>query len=327
MRLSIVIPNYNYADYVGKAIESALAVDWPEVEVIAVDDGSTDGSAEVIRSFGNRIQAVYQQNATQRVACNVGYSMSTGEAVMFLDSDDMVDPSIMQEVARVWRPGLSKVQVQMMRVNSEGRPMNSVFPAFNPMPTPEKITAWFRETSAYPTPPGSGNIYARSFLDKLFPLDDSCGSFSDSACLAAAPLLGDVETIPKPLVSYRVHGRNDSSLTKDPSRFVREILRAHARCSYAFRQTGDLDTDCELLLLKSLEVLQFRVAARRLEPDAQPLKRDSWLRLLSDCVRLPWLFPAATRKARLIVGVWGLLTLLTPRTIAGKLIALRYNRG
>src|ERR1700712_2880659 len=68
LRLSIIIPNYNYGNYVGLAIESALAVDWPDVEVIVVDDGSVDQSASVIRSFGERITAIFQDNATQRVA-------------------------------------------------------------------------------------------------------------------------------------------------------------------------------------------------------------------------------------------------------------------
>ena len=52
MKFSIVIPNYNYGRFVGQAIESALAVEWPDLEVIVVDDGSTDNSREVIESFG-----------------------------------------------------------------------------------------------------------------------------------------------------------------------------------------------------------------------------------------------------------------------------------
>jgi len=322
MRISIVIPNYNYGRYVGSAIQSALDVDWQDTEIIVVDDGSTDDSEEVIRSFGGKIRTVFQENATQRVACNVGYAMSTGDAILFLDSDDMLHPSIGQEIAKVWRPGVSKVQFQMMRIDEEGMPMNSVFPAYDPMPTPARIREWVFATSSYPTPPGSGNVYARTFLDRIFPLHDSCGAFSDSACVAAAPFMGDVETAPRPLVFYRVHDRNDSDLTQDPTRFVREILRAKARFEYAHRQIGESTFNSESLVVRSLEVLQFRVAA----PDSRLLNEDSWAPILIDCVRVPWFFPSATRKVRFVVAVWTLLTMITPKSVASKLIAKRYGR-
>jgi len=65
---SIIISNYNYADFLAEAIESALAVDWPDVEVIVVDDGSTDGSRDIIRSYGTRVIPVFQENSGQLAA-------------------------------------------------------------------------------------------------------------------------------------------------------------------------------------------------------------------------------------------------------------------
>jgi hypothetical protein len=118
----------------------------------------------------------------------------------------------------VWRPGISKVQVEMYRIDARGAPRGRPSPAFGSTPTPAQIRTWMTDTSAYPTPPGSGNVYAREFLDRLFPLDDRCGDATDSACLAAAPYLGDAVTVAKPLVRYRVHGGNRSGLRADPSR-------------------------------------------------------------------------------------------------------------
>ena len=233
MKISVIIPNYNYGHFVGQAIESALAVEWPDLEVIVVDDGSTDNSRDVIESFGDKIIAIFQPNSTQRVACNAGFARSTGDAVIFLDSDDLLMPSVASETAAMWSETVSKVQFQMMRTDADGKPKGRVFPVYDPMPTPALIRSWAAETSAYPTPPGSGNVYSRKFLERIFPLDELCGAFSDSACLAAAPFLGDVVTIRKPLVWYRVHGKNDSNLFSNHTRFGREVARAEARWKFA----------------------------------------------------------------------------------------------
>ena len=77
-RLSVVIPNYNYARYIGRAVSSALAVDWPDVQVVVVDDGSTDESLQVLDPFRSRITVLQQENAGPRVACNRGFAVSTG---------------------------------------------------------------------------------------------------------------------------------------------------------------------------------------------------------------------------------------------------------
>lgn len=82
----------------------------------------------------------------------------------------------MQEVSRVWRPGISKVQVQMRRIDRHGNVHGRVFPLLRDTPTPEQIRYWMTETSAYPTPPGSGNVYARNFLEQLFPSTTVAGT-------------------------------------------------------------------------------------------------------------------------------------------------------
>jgi glycosyltransferase involved in cell wall biosynthesis len=325
MKFSIIIPNYNYGRFVGQAIESALAVKWPDVEVIVVDDGSTDNSRQVIESFGDKVTAIFQPNRTQRVACNTGFAHATGDAVIFLDSDDILMPEIASEVAAIWSEKVSKVQVQMMRIDSAGKPKGSVFPLYDPMPTPALIRSWAMETSAYPTPPGSGNIYARKFLDNIFPLDDFCGAFSDSACLSAAPFLGDVVTIPKPLVQYRVHGQNDSNVMSNYALFGREVARADARWRFA-RKTAEAAGIAlsEKNIFKSLHLLQFRVASLRLAPASHPLANDSRRRAMRDTWQAVWSFPAMPMKRRLIVGTWAMLTLTAPKPVAVRLISLRF---
>src|SRR5690606_10573340 len=63
--VSVIVPNYNYARFLGAAIESALAQTYEPIEVIVVDDGSTDDSRHVIAGFGNRVRALFQENRGQ----------------------------------------------------------------------------------------------------------------------------------------------------------------------------------------------------------------------------------------------------------------------
>src|SRR5262245_20494116 len=92
MRVSILIPCYNARKWIGAAIDSALAQTWPDKEVIVFDDGSTDGSCEVIRSFGDRVRFEAGPNRGGNAARNRLLELSTGEWLQYLDADDWLMP-------------------------------------------------------------------------------------------------------------------------------------------------------------------------------------------------------------------------------------------
>jgi hypothetical protein len=143
-------------------------------------------------------------------------------------------------------------------------------------------------TAAYPTPPGSGNAYSREFLDRLMPLGDQCGDATDSACLAAAPYLGDVVTVPKPLVGYRIHGGNRSGLRVDPRRFAAQIDRTVARHGFARGLAGPPAMDPVSELRRGRHRLQMRVAAHRVCAGVRPLLADTRAGLARDAVLSPF---------------------------------------
>ncbi|HEY2324319.1 MAG TPA: glycosyltransferase family A protein, partial [Thermoanaerobaculia bacterium] len=99
--VSVVIPSYNYARYLGEAIDSALAQTLPPLEVIVVDDGSTDETSEVLATYADRIRVLRQKNSGVAVARNSGIAAAHGEYVAFLDADD------------IWLP--RKLELQMAR--------------------------------------------------------------------------------------------------------------------------------------------------------------------------------------------------------------------
>jgi len=87
-RVSVIIPTYNRARFVTKAIDSVLAQTYTDYEIIVIDDGSSDNTREILGPYMDKIQYIYQENAGASAARNPGISAATGEWVAFLDSDD-----------------------------------------------------------------------------------------------------------------------------------------------------------------------------------------------------------------------------------------------
>ncbi len=88
-RISTIIPCYNRADLIGETLRSVLGQTRPPHEVIVVDDGSTDGSADVVGTFGAAVKLIRQTNAGAGPARNAGFAASIGDMVHFMDSDDL----------------------------------------------------------------------------------------------------------------------------------------------------------------------------------------------------------------------------------------------
>ena len=100
--VSILINNYNYGRFVSEAIESALAQTYEHIEIIVVDDGSTDDSLEVIARYGHPVRLVAKQNGGQASAFNSGFEASNGEIICFLDSDDLFIPDKVRSVVETF---------------------------------------------------------------------------------------------------------------------------------------------------------------------------------------------------------------------------------
>ena len=90
--VSCIVPAFNSERYLSKTLDSILAQTWRPIEVIVVDDGSTDGTADVIAHYGSQVSNIRQANAGPSAARNRGIDAATGEFVAFLDSDDLWHP-------------------------------------------------------------------------------------------------------------------------------------------------------------------------------------------------------------------------------------------
>lgn len=124
--VSVVIPCYNAERYIVATIESVLAQDQPEIEIIVVDDGSSDRSVELVRAAFPQVRVAQQANQGVAAARNNGIRLATGEWIAFVDADD------------IWLPGKLAAQFEQLAANSGCR-MNycawQVWPSAEPRPT------------------------------------------------------------------------------------------------------------------------------------------------------------------------------------------------
>jgi hypothetical protein len=329
-RVSIVIPCYNYARYVRFAIDSALAQDWPAVEVVVVDDGSSDGSAEIIAGYGDRIRAVHQRNQGHVAAFNHGFAVSTGSIVIFLDADDLLHAQAVRSAVKGWRPECSKLQYNLDVIGSEGESFGRRCCSFPARYDADAVRDEFRRFNTYLWPVSSGNAYARWFLEKVLPLD--VRSAPDGLLNTLAPLFGEVVTLHRSLGCYRIHQVNQSyhgaGSRGVEERFVKRIalrrseqraLHAQAlRRGVALAPVDLLDHE---LVFINYRLMMCKVGARYENSDTDSVKA-LWTLGLVFLARA--VLPLRLRLQHLL---WLSALALAPAAMARRLVALRFNRG
>jgi len=121
--VSVLIPTYNRAYILGKALDSVLAQSYRPIEVIVVDDGSTDGTRELVAGYGDQVRYIHQPNAGLAVARNTGLKAARGEFIALQDSDDQWTPwKLSAQVALMHRlPELALVWTDMTAVDADGK--------------------------------------------------------------------------------------------------------------------------------------------------------------------------------------------------------------
>jgi hypothetical protein len=326
MRLSVIIANWNYRDFVGEAITSALAVDWADKEVIVVDDASTDDSKSVIEAFTGRVTAYFRPKSHQLGAHMFGFERSTGNVIIFLDADDLLEPEVMQEVANVWRPGVSKVQYRMNSIDANGTQLGTGFPQFPRTNDPERLRRVYLRTMAYTTPPGTGNAYSREFVQSAFSMAPSTMPASDTLLLTLAPILGEVLTIRKPLARYRIHAANYAALrTLDAAKFRRRLREdVETACLFATASRRLHLAVPPHPLLRSPNHLQYRLASYLIEPAEHPFPGDTVSSLVYRLARSGIGYSQLRLRDRAILLAWGIACSLAPRDCRLNLVLWRF---
>jgi len=205
--VSILIDSYNYARFLRQAIDSALTQTYRNLEVVVVDDGSTDESWEVICSYGDRIVPLLKENGGQGSAFNAGFAKTRGEIVMFLDSDDYLAPNAAERIVAHWKSDTQAVHHRVRVVDKEGKGLGFWPSEEYPVGSGDVVPDLLR-TGTYQTPPTSGVAYSRALLQKLLPVSENFRLSADAWLVFQAPFYTPITGVDETLAYYRVHGAN-----------------------------------------------------------------------------------------------------------------------
>ncbi|MEO5903551.1 MAG: glycosyltransferase family A protein [Gemmatimonadaceae bacterium] len=229
---SVVINNYNYGRFLAEAIESALSQTYLPLEVVVVDDGSTDNSVAVMDSYDGRIVDVRQENGGMASAINAGFHACHGDIVVFLDSDDLLLPNAVAEAAeQLSNPKVAKVHWPMREFDSTGKDTGVLVPKHQ---LPEgDVRDLVIEKGPMPGngSPTSGNAWARWFLHSVLPMPEKeLKQHADAYLNTLVCLAGQLRKISEPRGRYRVHGGNDYASEPMLERLRRNFQMYHYRC-------------------------------------------------------------------------------------------------
>ncbi|MEL7507903.1 MAG: glycosyltransferase [Cyanobacteria bacterium J06554_1] len=224
--VSVIISNYNYGRFITEAIESVLNQTYSNVELIVVDDGSTDNSRDIIQSYSHRLISVFQANSGQGAAFNAGLAQASGDIICFLDADDYYRPDKLEKVVAAFETHPEWVQISHGRtsIDKDGNIMGRDPTFFNQGNVQPLLLKWGRYAWAIT----SALCYRRTVLDKVLPIPPRPRA-ADTYLTATVPFYGQVGMIGEPLMFYRKHGKNRRGQT-DNIAYILEQRKDTADC-------------------------------------------------------------------------------------------------
>jgi peptidoglycan/LPS O-acetylase OafA/YrhL/glycosyltransferase involved in cell wall biosynthesis len=236
--VSIVIPTYNRADWLGGALDSVLAQDYGNLEALVVDDGSSDGTQALLKRYAkrwpeHRFRSIRQENAGQARALNRGNAQARGEILGYLSDDDELLPGAVTRLAAelIGDPGAAVAFPGYREIDGEGVVTNTVRPIEY-----DSLSA----LRLHDTVIGPGGLARREALERAGGWDPSLRWLGDLILWIGAGTAGRVVRVPEPLALWR---RHPGSATVQLSA---EHAREHLRCAEigaSFPGIGPLSDD------------------------------------------------------------------------------------
>lgn len=292
--VSVVIPTFNYGHLVGEAVDSVLAQTYPNIEVIVVDDGSTDDTRERLAKYGERIRYHYQPNAGLSAARNTGIGLANGEFIALLDSDDAFHRLKIELQMRCFER-----QAKMMMIATGNIP--DEFPRWQEIARSTSIP--FREISLRelvlkPRFAPSSVLCRRECFEVVGKFDAAQNPSEDRDMWIRSATFGPIGLIDLPLTWYRLH----------PNSMSRNALRMEqSEFNVLQKAFSQLPLKSECVLRRRAMGLAAMASARRYQESGE--YGIAVRRVLQSCVWWPFCYTAADQvsplgRLRLLVSIF-----------------------
>lgn len=196
--VTVITPTYNRASFLEETILSVLSQNYPNLEYIVLDDGSTDNSVKVIEKYKDKIIWESHKNTGEVQTVNKGFSMAHGEIIGVVNSDDPLLPGAIREIVKYMKenPKIIVTYSDWMEIDEEGRSVKKVI-------TKDYDYEYMLRTHNCPL--GASAFFRKKILDKLKGRDESFRYVSDFDFWLRAGFLGQFARIPKILATSRAH--------------------------------------------------------------------------------------------------------------------------
>lgn len=243
--VSVLIVNYNYETFLATAIESVLSQTYDRFEIVVCDDGSTDGSVPLIRSYMKEhtdvVRGVFKENGGVASALNAAFQAAEGDIICFLDADDFFARNKLERVVRTFLedPSVGLVVNRLIKFSAEEE-TTGLIPQFGRLDR-----GWIRDQllhsgGHWSFAPTSGISLRRDCAVQVFPIpEDQFRSEADSYIFTQAPMGWKVAALDEPLSHYRLHSSNLTSSEHITPAYATRVLAGIERMCTALAATAE----------------------------------------------------------------------------------------
>lgn len=297
--VSVVVPSFNQAGFIARTLQSIIDQDYPALEIIVIDGGSTDGSVDVIRNFEKHLAYwVSEPDRGQTHAINKGMARANGELRAYLNSDDVYLPGALHAVSDAWRsqPGADLIHGRCAIIDAEDgrqgvrsgsiRTLDEVLDLWD---------VWWRERN-FVQPEV---FWTRRLADRIGPFREELHYVMDYDYWLRALLAGaEVLSVDRELAGFRLHGAQKSGNARAAADELRRVVHPHiwdSRIAIEPAHRARLKADW-LYDVTFSEAVNASLASG----ESRLLR---WLRLVGTCARHPRLLASRGLRSRLAISL------------------------
>lgn len=279
-RISVIIPNYNYARFLDQAINSVLNQTYPDIELIVVNNGSTDDSLTVLKKYENRITLIDQPNLGQSGARNSGLRAISGKYVAFLDADDYWEPDKLEKQFALIKEDTQLIYSGIRQFRDSAlQSLGVISPKFRGscsglfLDIPGASIVLSGESTA---------LFSVALLNKIGDFDSELNSSAGWDFFRRCSKHTKFDFVDEPLTNYRLHNSNMSNSYQNT---IPDITRAYAK--FMDDKEWEISTKKKLRILKSLELNFLKTYLKSYEINLAALSIKKYLTLLSKSLQFP----------------------------------------